>query len=134
MRWLVAAALAAGCGAPDGHHALLPYAIDAAAKAHQPLVVEFNAVWCKPCEIFATQVLTDPRVVAALKDVYFVQYDIDTNAGRDAMLRCRVRGVPTVVGIDTKGFVLLKKTGTEPTADQFLEFLREAHVRLGSSP
>ena len=34
----------------------------------------------------------------------------------------------------TKGFVLLKKTGTEPTADQFLEFLREAHVRLSGNP
>jgi thiol:disulfide interchange protein len=131
--WLVAVVLA-GCGSPDGHHALLPYAIDASAKAHQPLVVEFNAVWCKPCELFAKTVLTDPRVVAALADVYFVQYDIDTNAGRDAQRRCHVDRVPTVVGIDAQGYVQLKKTGTEPTADQFLEFLREAHARLGAQP
>lgn len=128
---LVVAAIGSGCATPDPHHALLPYAIEAAAKAHQPLVVEFSAVWCKPCEVFASKVLPDPRVTEALRHVFFVSYDVDTIAGQDAQRRCRIRGVPAVVGIDRKGFVRLMKTGTEPTADEFLVFLRQAQEVLG---
>jgi len=93
-------------------------------------VVEFYADWCKPCHVFATSVLPDPRVQQALRDVLFIRYDIDTSTGRDAMQRCRVRGIPAVVGIDHAGFVRVKKTGTEPTADELLVFLRQAHQAL----
>jgi thiol:disulfide interchange protein len=127
---LVALSIAwVGCGEPQ--HPTLPFAIEKARDEHRPLVVEFNATWCKPCRVFATQVLPDPRVQAALRDVVFVQYDIDTMVGADAARRCRVRGVPAVVGIDHQGFVRLEKIGTEPNADQFLEFLRETRETLG---
>lgn len=129
--WLVVAALGAGCATPDPHHALLPYAVEAAAKAHQPLVVELGATWCKPCRVFETRVLPDPRVQEALRGMMFVQYDIDTNRGRDAMNRCGAKSVPTIVGIDRTGRVRLIKRGTEYTADEFLVFLRQAREVLG---
>ena len=132
----LAITFALGCGSTAGSTGhgpqLLPYAIEAANTSHRPLVVELGATWCKPCHIFAEHVLTDPRVQAALADFTFVQYDIDTPAGSDAIHRCRVSGVPTVVGIDHDGIVRLLKTGTEPTADEFLVFLRQAKTRLGA--
>jgi thiol:disulfide interchange protein len=131
LRWCLFAALG-GCGTTDLAHATLPYAIDAASEAHRPLIIELSATWCKPCHVFATQVLTDPRVKEALRDVLFVSYDIDTPNGRDAMQRCRVRGVPAVLGIDHEGVVRLEKLGTEPTADEFLVFMRQAHAVLGT--
>src|SRR5262245_43524613 len=132
MRSMVVAVLvAAGCGGPpDVAHATLPYAIEAANDAHRPLIVELSARWCKPCQLFATKVLTDPRVIEALKDVMFVTYDIDTPRGHDAMRRLHEHGVPAVLGIDHDGFVRLRKIGTEPTADEFLVFMRQAHQVL----
>jgi thiol-disulfide isomerase/thioredoxin len=135
MRWWIwgPIALAFSCAAPTGKGPLLlGYTIEKANEQHLPLVVEFNATWCKPCRVFAEQVLTDPRVTEALRDVMFVQYDIDTPAGADASHRCKVHTVPVVVGIDHDGFVRLIKRGTEPTADEFLEFLRQAKTRLGT--
>lgn len=122
--------LAGGCAPSQAEHPWLLYAIDNAREAHKPLVVELYAEWCKPCHLFASAVLPDPRVQAALRNVMFVRYDIDTPTGRDAMKRCRLRGVPSVVGIDHQGIVRVKKTGTEPTADEFLVFLRQAHQAL----
>jgi thiol:disulfide interchange protein len=133
-RWLPCVVAAACAGPTDLAHATLPYAVEAATEQNRPLIVELSATWCKPCQIFATKVLTDPRVQAALKDVVFVQFDIDTPRGQDAMRRCREHGVPAVLGIDHEGTVRLRKIGTEPTADEFLVFMRQAHAVLGTPP
>jgi thiol:disulfide interchange protein len=129
MRRLPPLVLAA-CATGHGEHPWLDYAIDEAREAHCPLVVEFYAEWCKPCRVFAESVLPNPRVQAALQGVVFIRYDIDTATGKNAMKRCQVRGVPSVVGIDHPGFVRVRKTGTEPTADELLVFLRQAHQVL----
>ena len=131
MRLVLVGVLATGCAPPDLAHSTLPYAVEAANEADRPLIVELSAQWCKPCHVFAEKVLTDPRVKEALEDVVFVTYDIDTPRGQDAMRRCRERGVPSVLGIDHDGTVRLRKVGTEPTADEFLVFMRQAHAVLG---
>lgn len=110
----------------------LPFAIRAASDQNRLLIVELSAEWCKPCQVFARQVLSDPRVQEALRDVVFVRYDIDTPAGRDAMYRCRARGVPAVFGIHHDGFVRMRTLGAEPAADEFLAFLRQARTVLGT--
>ncbi len=130
LRWCVLIAMA-GCGTTDLAHQTLPFAIEAANDAHRPLIVELSAKWCKPCQVFATQVLPDPRVQEALRDVVFVTYDVDTPNGRDAARRCRAPGFPAVMGIDRDGSIRVAKVGTEPTADEFLVFLRQAHEVLG---
>lgn len=133
MRSIVALVVVAGCAAPsDLSRVTLPYAIEAAAAQHRPLVIELGATWCKACQVFETKVLPDPRVQAALRDVVFVRYDVDTPSGKDAMLRCRTRGVPAVLGIDHDGRVRLEKIGTEPTADEFVRFMKQAHDVLAT--
>jgi thiol:disulfide interchange protein len=121
-----------GCAPVDLDRALLPYAIEAARDQKKPLIIELGASWCKPCRIFEQRVLTDPRVQEAMRDVIFVRYDIDTPRGKDAQRRTRSRGVPTVLGIDHRGFIRVKKVGTEPTADEFLVFMKQAHAVLGT--
>jgi thioredoxin:protein disulfide reductase len=130
---LALATLLLGCatggqGTTADHPTLLADRIDAANRAGQPLVVEFGATWCKPCHAFADHVLTDPRVQAELRGVAFVQYDIDTPAGADAMRRCQIAGVPAVVGVEHDGSVRPMKAGVEPTVDEFVAFLRDAKL------
>ena len=120
----------ASCGAPASGHGTLPYALEEANAAHQPLVVELGATWCQPCHIFETKVLPDPRVQAALRGITFVRYDIDTGAGRDAQRRIGTHSVPVMAGIDRDGIVRVFKKGTEATPERFLEFLREVHAHL----
>jgi len=128
------AVASAGCGTTDVNKALLPYVIEAAAEQRRPLIIELWATWCEPCKVFEERVLTDPRVQEALRGVLFVRFDIDTARGRDAMRRTRMRGVPAVLGIDHQGFIRVAKVGTEPTADEFLVFMKQAHQVLDVPP
>jgi len=121
----------AGCATPK--QPWLEIAIEDAASKKKPLVVEFYATWCKPCRHFEEKILPDPRVQDALQGMEFVRYDIDGTTGRNAYDRCGAKGVPTVVGIDRDGRVRLLKTGTELTADEFLNFLAQAKRVLGGS-
>lgn len=124
----------AACLPPSGlANATLPHAIDAANRQHRPLIIELSASWCYPCQVFWSQVLTDPRVKQALADVVFVSYDIDTSPGYDAMNRCGVNSVPAVFGIDRYGYIRLRKTDDRMNADEFLAFIRQAHEVLAES-
>lgn len=133
MRAAIAAAfVVTGCAAHTGPR-LLPYELEEANTAHEPLVIELGATWCGPCHVFEDKVLPDPRVQAALAGIHFVRYDVDTNVGADARSRVRSRAIPTVVGIDRDGRIRVFKEGTDDSADSFLEFLREVHAVLGAT-
>ena len=71
-----------GCGAQIP--GWLPANITEAREAHKPLVLLFYATWCTDCRRFRANVLTDPRVAAALTRVKFVEYNGATKAGLDA--------------------------------------------------
>ena len=129
MRSLVCLALVAcasdrstGAGAPT----LLADHIAAANRAHEPVVVEFGAAWCKPCHDFVDRVLPDPRVREALRGIEFVQYDIDTPAGADAMKRSTVAQIPAVVRFAPDGTPDVLVAGAEPTVEQLVAFLVRA--------
>jgi thiol:disulfide interchange protein len=128
----VALALCIGCGsAASNNGTLLADRLAAANEANQPLVVEFGATWCKPCHDFADHVLTDPRVQTALRDIAFVQYDVDTASGADAAKHCNVEGVPAVVSIARDGTPQPLNPGREPTVNEFVTFLQQikTHAR-----
>ena len=128
---LVLAGAVSGCASTGGPR-WLAYTVEDAAAQRKPLVVEFYADWCAPCRVFERNVLTEPRVRQMLESVVFVRYDVESAVGRDAYARCRGRGVPLFVGIDTQGVVRLMKRGTGTTADQFLVFLTETQQVLGA--
>lgn len=109
----------------------LPLVVEDAAEQRKPLVVELYAEWCKPCQYFEKDVLPDPRVQEALRDVIFVRYDVDRPTGQDAQARCRTNAVPALVGIDHEGKIRLLLKGA-PDADKFLAFLQQAKQVLGT--
>ena len=123
-----------GATAPGGHATpSLAAAMAAGGRLHQPVIAEFGAPWCKPCRAFAEHVLTDPRVEAALRDVTFVQYDIETPVGKDAAAQCHVSGIPAVVGVAPDGSVHPMAAGTEPSADELVAFVQAARAQLSAT-
>lgn len=143
MRWvsrlafavLVLTACGGGRSAPPARTATDPPTLAAAIASgqarHQPVIAEFGAAWCAPCRVFAEQVLTDPRVTAALRDVTFVQYDLETPVGKAAAARCQVTAIPALVGVAPDGSLRPLMAGAAPTVDQLLAVIAAAHAELG---
>lgn len=94
-----------------------------AARLHQPILVDFMATWCGPCQEMAATTWSDPKVAATLQNWVPVQIDIDQN--HDLATRYSINAVPTLVLLDDKGTLITFSEGAMDTA-QFLNWLHRS--------
>lgn len=101
----------------------LQAALQRAEATRRPVLVEFQASWCGPCEWMGREVFPRPEVVRALKDWISVQIDVDAQpqiAGRYG-----VEALPTFIVLADDGRELRRYAGAF-TADEFVAFLKRA--------
>lgn len=93
-----------------------------ALQAHQPVLVEFWAVWCPGCEEMDRNVYGDEQVASAMRKVTPARIDID----REPMLarHYEVTATPTLLLMDAYGNELFRFTGTL-ARDRVLQVLAE---------
>lgn len=78
-----------------------------AQKQNKPLLVEFSASWCLPCQQMKTQTFSEPQVLTLLKN--FVLWEVDCSKEEDAQCNWMAAKynpagkLPTLVLIDRHG-------------------------------
>jgi thiol:disulfide interchange protein DsbD len=81
------------------------YLVEARSK-NLPVVIDFSAEWCIPCEELDHETFNQPEVVQAAKQVLPLRADL-TQSGSEEVKALRqkygIRGVPTIVFIDPDG-------------------------------
>ena len=108
--------------AKDGFVAYSESAIDKAAGQERPIVIDFSATWCIACKELEHKTFPAEQVLEAGKDFARLRADL-TEVGsapvEDLRRRYSVRGLPTVIFIDSTGKEIegLRLTGFEGPDD-----------------
>ncbi|MCA9685367.1 MAG: thioredoxin family protein [Myxococcales bacterium] len=77
------------------------HATEAELQGLRPYV-EFGAGWCPPSRMFG-EILSDPRMIAALAGTYLLRADIDAFAEDPLLRTLRVSAVPVFFELDAEG-------------------------------
>ncbi len=79
--------------------------VQAAAAAHQAVMLDFYADWCTSCKEMQRYTFTDPGVRDALKSVRLLRADVTANSADDQALlhEFQIYGPPTIAIYDAHG-------------------------------
>jgi len=79
--------------------------VQAAAAAHQAVMLDFYADWCTSCKEMQRYTFNDPGVRAALKSVRLLRADVTANSADDQALlhQFQIYGPPTIAIYDAQG-------------------------------
>jgi thioredoxin-like negative regulator of GroEL len=125
-RALIAAVAVMALASPGAAAGAIPWetklerATAAARETNQPILIEFWAVGCEPCQAMDRDVYSDERVAVAMGRVRPVRIDIDRDA-RTARTY-KIDATPTLVLTDSFGRELFRYAGSLPL-DRMLQLL-----------
>jgi thioredoxin-like negative regulator of GroEL len=85
-----------------------------AAEIGHPLLLDFSATWCGPCQMMARTTLKDKSVTEKLASFLKVKVDIDANAKLAEQFG--VHAVPTFVVLNSDGDEIVRTTGAADAA------------------
>lgn len=109
--------------------------LERAAAEGKPVVVDFYADWCKWCKVMERETFADEAVSSYLAE-NFVSVKVNTEDPRtnleyqgqaysaaDLARKFGIRGLPTLVYLDSRGELIMAVPGFVP-AERFLPFLQ----------
>ena len=100
-------------------------ATSAADTTGDPVLLDFQAVWCGPCQQMA------PEVEKLVSKGYPVK-KVDINQSPKLSERYNVEAVPTFIVVDAKGKELARTQGAMP-ASQLAAFYNEAKLKAAAN-
>lgn len=135
-RWVLwagmAAILALYLYASRPRASAVPWMTDLAAaqqlaqREGRPVLIDFYATWCGPCETMAREVFPRKEVAGALADWVPVRINGETNP--KLMRQFGVEAYPTFVVLSADGAIHRQFSGALP-ADEFVAFVKDADPR-----
>ena len=128
LRWTPAVAEPPDPAAADHPNLSFEDATALAAADGKPLLLDFSATWCPPCQTLAGELLHNPDQADAMAAVHTVVLDADHADSWVLKDRYGVGGYPTVVLVDPTGAELSRMVGY-PGLEPMLAWLDDSAER-----
>jgi len=86
--------------------------LEKAEKSEKLVFVDIMTDWCLPCKMMDKDVFSNPEV-ADFMNQNFINYKVDAEKGNGPMVSLvyEVKTFPTLLFVDSKGKVIVKKVG-----------------------
>jgi len=97
-------------------HKTLQQATAVALKTNKPIMIEFWADWCEPCQVMEKDVYSDPNI-AGLIEAAVVPLRLSFDNDKQLVRRYEVEAVPYLIFGDSYGTELLHHRGILATKD-----------------
>ena len=86
-------------------------AVQRARTASMPVLLDFGAVWCPPCNLMDAEVFEADPAPAVVDAFVLAKLDVDDPSSWDLKDRYEVGGYPTVIAIDAEGAEIGRMVG-----------------------
>ncbi|MGE5607841.1 MAG: thioredoxin family protein [Bacillota bacterium] len=91
-------------------------------QSGKPVLLDFSASWCPPCQVMKHDVWPDPKVREAVTTDYIpVLIDIDAAGNQAVAARYGIDAIPAILIVDADGKVL--KQGSLMSSGSLVNFL-----------
>jgi thiol:disulfide interchange protein len=93
-------------------------------SAGKPILIDFSATWCPPCQQMKRATWPDSRVANLASTKYIpLAMDVDTEGAKAPGEKYGINTIPAIVVVDSDGKVI--RQGSYMSADELVAFLSQ---------